>query len=81
MKERHSNLELLRIISMLFILSHHLSVHGDFKDIWITILLNNKIWLRFIQLEGKVGVNIFVMISGYFLVSSNRIKLSKVLKF
>ena len=34
-------------------------------------------WL---QLGGKIGVNIFVLISGYFLVSSPAFKLKKVLK-
>ncbi|MCO4635032.1 hypothetical protein Si037_01640 [Streptococcus infantarius subsp. infantarius] len=78
-RKRNSNIELLRIISMLLIVSHHFSVHGDFDSL-DSITMFNKVWLQFIQLGGKIGVNIFVIISGYFLIQSSKNKLSKVLK-
>ena len=57
------------------------SVHGDFKESMSTLPFNNKLWLQFLQLSGKIGVDVFVIISGYFLISSKKIKLVKVLKF
>lgn len=78
-RKRSSNVELLRIISMLLIVSHHFSVHGGFDSL-DSITMFNKVWLQFIQLGGKIGVDIFVIISGYFLIQSSKNKLSKVLK-
>lgn len=51
-RKRNSNIELLRIISMLLIVSHHFSVHGDFDSL-DSITMFNKVWLQFIQLGGK----------------------------
>ncbi|WP_080703498.1 acyltransferase [Streptococcus equinus] len=81
MKERKSNIELLRILAMFLIIAHHFSVHGDFKEYMLTIPFNNKLWLQFLQLGGKIGVDVFVIISGYFLISSKKLKLVKVLNF
>lgn len=78
MKKRNSNIELLRIVSMVLILAHHFSVHGGF-DILNEMVTLNRIWIQFFQMGGKVGVNIFVIISGYFLISSKGIKISKIL--
>ncbi|MBT0908342.1 acyltransferase [Streptococcus lutetiensis] len=79
MKKRQSNIELLRIISMILILAHHFSVHGGF-NILKTSFTINRLWIQFLQFGGKIGVNIFVIISGYFLITSKGIKISKVLK-
>jgi surface polysaccharide O-acyltransferase-like enzyme len=78
-KKRDSNIELLRIISMLLILAHHFSVHGGF-NILKTSFTINRLWIQFLQFGGKIGVNIFVIITGYFLITSKGIKISKVLK-
>ena len=76
---RQSNIELLRIVSMIMIVAHHFSVHGNFK-FPIDTLTVNRLWTQFIQMGGKIGVDIFVLISGYFLVSSVTIKKEKVIK-
>ncbi len=78
-KLRQSNMELLRIIAMLFIVAHHFSVHSgfDFPTDMITV---NRLWVQFIEIGGKIGVNIFVLISGYFLISCQSIKTNKVIK-
>lgn len=59
MKSRNSNIEILRIISMILIVCSHFSIHG-FKS---NIIYNN-IFLDFIYL-GNIGVMIFSIISGY----------------
>ena len=76
---RKSNFELLRIIAMILIIAHHFSLHGGFRVVQSKPLIN-RIWILWLQLGGKIGVNIFVLISGYFLVSSPAFKLKKVLK-
>lgn len=75
-KERQSNFELLRIISMILIIMHHFAVHSGFPQGGGTI---NDYIVRFFAIGGKLGVNIFVLISGYFLVDSN-FKFKKLLK-
>ena len=74
--ERKSNFELLRIIAMFMIIFHHISVHSNFNNLTTT----NLLYLKFIQIGGKIGVNIFVLISGYFLINTERIKINKIFK-
>lgn len=74
---RNSNLELLRIISMLLIVAHHYSVHGFYRpDLYYSI---NKYIVDFLTVGGKIGVNCFILISGYFMVNS-KITIKKLLK-
>lgn len=76
--QRNSGIELLRIISMCIIVLHHFSVHGGFAY-ETTQLSVNRLWTQFISL-GSVGVNIFILISGYFLIDSKGVKLEKLVK-
>lgn len=76
-KSRQSNFELLRIISMLLIVIFHFSDWGEI--IKITEPLNNKFFGEFINIGGNLGVNLFVLISGYFLIDS-KFKMKKLLK-
>ena len=70
-KQRSSNLELLRIISMVMIVLHHFCVHGiglfqvcKNGDVniseWGGVILTNSFVV--------IGVNLFILISGYFSV-------------
>ena len=63
-KPKESNLELLRIINMLLIIAHHLAVHTPFVFENIHI----KYIVYFLSLGGKIGVNSFVLLTGYLLV-------------
>ena len=71
MKERNSNFEILRIFAMFLIIAHHFAVHTS----WIE---GTSAVVKLFQVGGKLGVNIFVLISGYFLVNS-KFKLKKVI--
>ncbi len=73
-KERNSNIELMRIIAMLFIISHHFLVHG--MKIWEDTSWDNLTLLS-IDSFFFVGVNVFVLISGY---SRIRFDLNKLLR-
>ena len=80
-KGRNLNIELLRIISMLMIIAHHLVVHSSsplLSSLWtndpLKILIHQSFWL-----SGRVGVAIFVLITGYFLVNKTS-KVSSALK-
>ena len=63
-KDRNSSFELLRIISMLLIVAHHFVVHGNFD--LISSFSKNVFFLQSLSMFGKFGVNLFVLISGYF---------------
>jgi len=76
---RKSNIELLRIVAMVMIIAHHIAIHSSFSFSTDSISVN-RLWVQFIQMGGKIGVDIFVLISGYFLTTSNSVKTSKVLK-
>ena len=68
-KERNSSFELLRIIAMIMIIFHHLEVYGGFKFDPSNVTIP-RLWCDFIVKGGKIGVNIFVLISGYFLIDN-----------
>lgn len=76
-KERDSSFELLRIFSMLLIVMHHYSVHGGF-DFMIPFNLN-LYFVQCLDMGGKLGVNLFVLISGYFLCKSE-FRLKRIIK-
>lgn len=75
-KVRNSNLEIFRIVSMILIIMHHYVVHGQF--VWGDIS-SNKIILEILSLGGKLGVNCFVLITGYFMIQT-KTNLKKLLK-
>jgi len=55
---------------MLMILFHHFCVHGGF-DFDHGVISVPRLWYNFIIMGGKIGVDIFVLISGYFLIDDN----------
>ena len=70
-KQRDSNLELLRMLAMLMIVAHHFSCHSN-MPIWSPFAGSNFfsfVWAQWLLLGGKIGVDVFVMISGYFLIT------------
>ena len=71
-KDRMSNFELLRIISMLIIVIYHFALHGNIINSaqGISKAVSNVLFIG-----GTLGVNLFVLIGGYFMVDTDfRIK-------
>lgn len=62
-KERISNFELMRIIAMLLIVLSHYCVHGGYTFDGMSV---NYVLVKSLGSFGKVGVALFVGISGYF---------------
>ncbi|MGL4862403.1 MAG: acyltransferase family protein [Cetobacterium sp.] len=68
-KERSSNFELLRIFAMVLIVTHHYSIHGNWE--FNEVISMSKLYIQFLSIGGKLGVNLFIMITGYFMCDSN----------
>ncbi len=82
-KQRQSNLELFRIITMFFIVAHHYVVNSGLTaadgPIYSDVLSGKSIFLLLFGAFGKIGINCFVFITGYFMCKS-QITLKKFLK-
>lgn len=84
-EQRLSHIELLRIISMMLIIAHHLSIHGimlynstDRFQLWKTGTEINKITSAFFFPGGEVGVAVFFMITGYFMINRDKGNVLKI---
>lgn len=73
-KERNSNLEILRMISMFIIILHHFAMNSPVQ---IQEQISNKNVIDCMFIGGKIGVNCFVLISAYFLCTS-KVTIKKV---
>ena len=71
--KRQSNFELLRIIAMLLIVMHHAAMYNGTSFSGFGSKFN-----RILMLGGKLGVDIFVLISAYFMVDKN-FKFSRII--
>ena len=76
--KRNTNIEILRIIAILLIVISHYSVHNvtNVKELSFGI---NKILLQMMTL-GNIGSELFMLITGYYLINNSKVKLSKLLK-
>lgn len=77
--ERNTRIEMLRIISMLAIVSAHYVDWFYIPQIDTNIISINRLLLEFLRSASKIGVNVFVLISGYFLSESQMTK-EKIIK-
>lgn len=94
MKNRNSNMELLRIVAMLMIIAYHIFLHCiniQLTDLQSIADLNNGFYchmafykrlsiLAVISPLGQVGNALFLIISGYFMVRKNSIDLANISK-
>ena len=71
-KQRESNLELFRIITMLLIVAHHFVVNSGLLDIiYENPTSSRSLFLLLFGAWGKTGINCFVLITGYFMCKSH----------
>jgi len=74
-KKRDSNLELFRIITMLLIVAHHYVVNSGLTaadgPIYASPMSGRSLFLLLFGAWGKIGINCFVMITGYFMCTSH----------
>ena len=69
--QRDSNLELMRIVLMFFIITHHFVVNsGVLGLIAPTDLSANAVFIRLWGMWGKTAINSFVLITGWFMCTS-----------
>ena len=66
--KRNSNFEILRIIGIIMITAYHYNIHG-LVDIQDSLVGGGKFVLLTSSLWGKAGVNIFSLITGYFMIN------------
>ncbi len=75
-KPRQTNIELLRIIAILFIISFHYVYKSGYV---LTSLNVNSVIIKSFYFLGELGVNIFALITGYFMING-KFKSKKLLK-
>lgn len=82
-KPRKSNFELYRIICMLMIVAHHYVVNSGLVieggPLTTDFITGNSFFMILFGAWGKTGINCFLMITGYFMCTSE-ISLRKFLK-
>lgn len=82
-RRRDSNIELLRIITMLLIVAHHYVVNSGLTaatgPVYADPMSFRSQALLILGAWGKTGINVFVLISAYFMCGS-KISLKKYLK-
>ena len=73
-------MECLRIVAMLMIVAFHMVYFGGFRYP-IDHVSVPRMWVQLLLMGGKLGVNLFVMLSGYYLIAGTRgLSLVRVLK-
>ena len=77
-KVRKSNIELLRIIAILLIISFHYVYKSEYIYSFDSLSFNEYIFKTF-YFFGELGVNLFALITGYFLIK-NKFSLKKLIK-
>ena len=77
-KTRNSNIEIIRIISIIMIVISHYCVHGVLNPSTMPLGLNR--FLLEIFTLGNIGTVLFILISGYFMINSKEIKLKKLIR-
>ena len=76
---RKSNLEMLRIISMLLIVMSHCDGIFGLSQLYSESIGIYKVVTEAFSLGGQIGVGCFILISGYFMVDK-KISVNKILK-
>lgn len=71
-KQRDSNIELFRIVTMLLIIAHHYVVNSGLSALASQDLLSQTaVFCRVFGAWGKMGINCFVLITGYYMCKAS----------
>ena len=69
--ERESGVELLRIVAMLGIIAHHMVVNSGIPGVLLRRGAEpSALWLQCWGMWGKTAIDIFILITGYFMCTS-----------
>lgn len=77
-KTRQSNIELLRIITMIMIVAHHFALYVGVTSAESFGI--ERVWMDLLLMGGKIGVDVFILIMGYFSVNSEEYPSGKAIK-
>lgn len=76
---RNTNIELLRIVCIFSIMAYHFAIQPgwafDAKNVSF-----NRVYLQALCMGGKLGVNCFLLISGYFLINKDKRSAISIIK-
>ena len=75
-KERQSNFELMRIVSMILIIIWHIIIHATIIENTTGLM---KLVINFIYILISVHVNSFVLLTGYFQYKKDKVSFKKIL--
>lgn len=77
MRNRVASLDILKIVSIFFIVIHHYALWTKWN--FPSGFSLDKLTVQTMLIGGKLGVNIFVMITGYFMIHSS-VKLKSIVQ-
>lgn len=77
-QKRDTNFELLRILSMVMIIILHFNMHGGILD-GVEMYSKKYFFFYFLEYACLIAVNLYVMISGYYMIKLN-IKAKKIVE-
>lgn len=70
-RKRDSNIELLRILMMLSLIAHHFVVNSGITERYnFNNITYNMVFLQIFAMWGKIAINIFTIITGYFMIKN-----------
>lgn len=78
-KARNTNIEVLRLFAIFIVVINHYSLLGGFE--FENPLETNAIIVQFLHFGGKLGVDLFIFISGYYMSSSKKVGVNHIVKF
>ena len=78
MENRKSNVELLRIVAMLMIIGLHFFGYANAASIYDGVQSANSYFWKIAESFCVGGVNIFVLISGWFLTNKGSVNIRKI---
>lgn len=72
-KKRESNIELLRIIMIIVVICHHYVVNSGIPNLYSFDgnIAANTLFMQLFGCGGKIAIDVFLLISGYFMCKAN----------